>query len=98
MTLLNARTAPGMSLNPHTFCPITAPRPAEVTQLLEQSLSDYGFDVTPASDRLASFHRVENTYLSTFQTLGSLGLILGTTGLAAVTLPVIVAFLTVALR
>ena len=32
------------------------------------------------------FHRVENTYLSTFQTLGGLGLLLGTVGLAAVLL------------
>jgi ABC-type antimicrobial peptide transport system permease subunit len=58
----------------------------KVSQLLEQSLSDYGFDVSPGADRLANFHRVENTYLSTFQTLGSLGLILGTAGLAAVML------------
>ena len=38
------------------------------------------------SDRLAAFHRVENTYLSTFQTLGGLGLLLGTVGLATVLL------------
>ena len=38
------------------------------------------------ADRLAEFHRVENTYLSTFQTLGGLGLLLGTVGLAAVLL------------
>jgi putative ABC transport system permease protein len=63
--------------------PDNAPK---VSQLLEQSLSDYGFDVAPTADRLANFHRVENTYLSTFQTLGSLGLILGTAGLAAVML------------
>ncbi|HET6664918.1 MAG TPA: FtsX-like permease family protein, partial [Acidimicrobiales bacterium] len=31
-----------------------------------------------------AFHRVENTYLSTFQSLGGLGLLLGTVGLAAV--------------
>ena len=36
------------------------------------------------AERLASFHRVENTYLSTFQALGGLGLLLGTIGLAAV--------------
>ena len=30
--------------------------------------------------RLASYHRVENTYLSTFQALGGLGLLLGTSG------------------
>ena len=38
------------------------------------------------AERLAEFHRVENTYLSTFQTLGGLGLLLGTIGLAAVLL------------
>ena len=35
-------------------------------------------------ERLAAFHRVENTYLSTFQTLGGFGLLLGTVGLATV--------------
>jgi putative ABC transport system permease protein len=54
--------------------------------VLEEQLSDFGFDVTSTSERLASFHRVENTYLSTFQTLGGLGLVLGTLGLAAVLL------------
>jgi len=53
---------------------------------LEEKLTDYGFDVTPAADRLAGFDRVENTYLSTFQALGGLGLALGTLGLAAVLL------------
>ncbi len=61
-------------------------REAEVTQALEESLSGYGFDVQPAAARLANFHRVENTYLSTFRALGGLGLILGTVGLAAVLL------------
>ncbi|MGH9789742.1 MAG: ABC transporter permease, partial [Candidatus Acidiferrales bacterium] len=37
---------------------------------LEESLSPYGFDVISTADRLAAFHRVENTYLSTFQALG----------------------------
>ena len=36
------------------------------------------------SERLAAFHQVENTYLSTFQALGGLGLLLGTVGLATV--------------
>ena len=40
----------------------------------------------PTAERLAEFHKVENTYLSTFQTLGGLGLLLGTLGLAAVLL------------
>ena len=54
--------------------------------VLEEQLSEFGFDAVPASERLASFHRVENTYLSTFQTLGGLGLVLGTLGLATVLL------------
>ena len=59
---------------------------AEVAALLESRLSDFGFDATGAGERLAEFHRVENTYLSTFQTLGGLGTILGTLGLATVLL------------
>jgi putative ABC transport system permease protein len=53
---------------------------------LEAALSDYGFDVTSTADKLAAYHRVENTYLSTFQALGGLGLLLGTLGLGAVLL------------
>src|SRR5258705_10181010 len=53
---------------------------------LEDRLSDFGFDVQATSERLAGFHRVENTYLSTFQMLGGLGLVLGTLGLATVLL------------
>ena len=57
-----------------------------VAAALEDRLSDFGFDVQPTTERLASFHRVENTYLSTFQMLGGLGLVLGTLGMAAVLL------------
>src|SRR6185436_5237529 len=53
---------------------------------LESALSDYGFDAASTAERLAAFNRVENTYLSTFQALGGLGLVLGTIGLAAVLL------------
>lgn len=59
---------------------------ASVAALVESRLSDFGFDATGAGERLAEFHRVENTYLSTFQTLGGLGTILGTLGLATVLL------------
>ena len=41
---------------------------------------------SPPTERLAEYHRVENTYISTFQTLGGLGLLVGTIGLAAVLL------------
>ncbi|HWS53905.1 MAG TPA: ABC transporter permease [Pyrinomonadaceae bacterium] len=61
-------------------------RSAEVSAALEDRLSDFGFDALPTAERLASFHRVENTFLSTFQMLGGLGLALGTLGLAAVLL------------
>ncbi|HTQ55954.1 MAG TPA: ABC transporter permease [Bryobacteraceae bacterium] len=58
----------------------------QVTGALEDALSDYGFDIQSTAARLASFHRVENTYLSTFRSLGGLGLVLGTIGLAAILL------------
>lgn len=58
----------------------------EVTATLEDRLSDYGFDAVPAAVRLAAFHRVNNTYLSTFQALGGMGLLLGTFGLGVVLL------------
>ena len=56
----------------------------ETAQVLERTLGDYGFDVTSASARLASYRNVTNTYISTFQSLGGLGVILGTFGLALV--------------
>lgn len=67
---------------------IEAPEPIrnDLTAHLEESLSDSGFDVIQTATRLAQYHRVENTYLSTFQALGALGLLVGTIGLAAVLL------------
>ena len=56
----------------------------ETAQILEKTLGDYGFDLTSASARLASYRAVENTYISTFQSLGGLGVLLGTFGLALV--------------
>ena len=40
----------------------------------------------PTAERLQAYLAVENTYLSTFQALGGLGLILGSLGLAVVLL------------
>jgi hypothetical protein len=57
---------------------------APLTTFLEDRLADFGVDVTDVAARLASYHEVENTYLSTFQALGALGLLLGTVGMAAV--------------
>lgn len=54
--------------------------------MLEQSLGDFGFDAQPTRRRLSDLMAVQNTYLSTFQSLGGLGLLLGTFGLAVVQL------------
>jgi len=62
------------------------PRAAQLTHLLEERLSDFGLEVSDAAERLRAYQRVENTYLSTFQALGALGLVLGTFGLGAVLL------------
>jgi hypothetical protein len=59
---------------------------AAVGATLESALTAFGFDVSSTVQRLADYSAVQNTYLSTFQTLGGLGLILGTFGLAAVLL------------
>ncbi|HEX9759947.1 MAG TPA: ABC transporter permease [Candidatus Acidoferrales bacterium] len=63
-----------------------AGKSGDVAAALEDTLEDYGFDVMDAGEKLATFYRVENTYISTFQALGGLGLLLGTLGLAAVML------------
>ena len=52
--------------------------------VVEKELEPFGVDAVSTTERLAAFHTVENTYLSTFQALGGLGLLLGTIGLAAV--------------
>lgn len=63
-------------------CP--ADRAEAVSAALERSLGDYGFDVDTSTARLAEYFAVQNTYLTTFQGLGGLGLLLGTLGLAVV--------------
>ena len=56
----------------------------EVLETLESGLTSYGFDAVTTGEKLESFHAVQNTYLSTFRSLGGLGLLLGTLGLAVV--------------
>ena len=57
-----------------------------VTQTLEEAFGDQGMDVRSTDEILTNLMAVQNTYLSTFQSLGALGLLLGTFGLAAVQL------------
>ena len=58
----------------------------ELRRLLSTNLADFSISIESTADRLARYQEVANTYLSTFQTLGSLGLLLGTVGLAIVLL------------
>jgi len=53
---------------------------------LSRALRNHGFEITPAVRRLAAFNAVQNTYLSTFQILGGLGLLLGSAGVGVVVL------------
>jgi putative ABC transport system permease protein len=55
-----------------------------VAGTLTRALSDVGLELTPTTRRLAQFNAVQNTYLSTFQVLGGLGLALGSVGLGVV--------------
>jgi ABC-type antimicrobial peptide transport system permease subunit len=57
---------------------------SHVPQALAAAWADAGPTVTAASRRLASLQAVQNTFLSGFQALGALGLLLGTAGVAAV--------------
>ena len=62
----------------------TAEQAAALAEVVERELQPFGVDAVSTTERLAAFHQVENTYLSTFQALGGLGLLLGTVGLATV--------------
>jgi hypothetical protein len=56
----------------------------KVAAHLEDRLQNYGMEFVSTGERLASLQKVENTYLSIFQGLGGLGLLLGTAGLGVV--------------
>ena len=57
-----------------------------VSPAIATAWADAGVSVEMAIDRLRSLYAVQNTFLSGFQILGSLGLLLGTFGVAAVQL------------
>ena len=65
-----------------------AGKSAEVASALSAAvpLQDAGFEAESATGRLAMFSTVQNTYLSVFQALGGLGMLLGSVGLAVVVL------------
>ena len=57
-----------------------------VADLVRLALGDLGVEVTETRVRVARALGVENTYLTVFQALGGLGLVLGTVGLGVVLL------------
>jgi putative ABC transport system permease protein len=61
-----------------------ADKVAAVESTLADKFGDEGLDITESRSRLRDLLAVQNTYISTFQALGALGLLLGTFGLAAV--------------
>ena len=51
----------------------TSAQATALAGVFERELGDLGADAVATTERLAAFHRVENTYLSTFQALGRAG-------------------------
>ncbi len=72
----------------YRFFLIAAPpgKATAVQNALDGKLADYGLACETTGRRMAALLAVQNTYLSTFRSLGGLGLLLGTIGLAAVQL------------
>lgn len=58
----------------------------EVAKSLSGALQGRGIELVPAWQRLAEFQAVESCYLSIFEALGGLGLLLGSAGLGIVVL------------
>jgi ABC-type lipoprotein release transport system permease subunit len=72
----------------YSFFLVDAPleETTRVGNALETGLAPFGLDSVSTAQRLATYQAVENTYISTFESLGGLGLILGTVGLGIVLL------------
>jgi ABC-type antimicrobial peptide transport system permease subunit len=75
---------PGVSGYSYFLIETSSQQAQAVSERFEQNLQNYGFDVSSTRAKLADFQVVENTYLSIFQTLGGLGLLLGTLGLGII--------------
>ncbi|MCB9851291.1 MAG: FtsX-like permease family protein [Phycisphaerales bacterium] len=76
------------SISGHAFFLVeaSAEKVERVTHVLESDLEPYGVDVVTSRERLNEYFAIQNTYLSTFQMLGGLGVLLGSVGLIAVML------------
>ena len=58
----------------------------DVSSALSAAFEDVGLEVIPTPQRLAEFNAVESTYLSIYQSLGALGLLIGSVGLGVIVL------------
>ncbi len=65
---------------------VPAGRESAVRQRLSEALGQEGMEIVSTADRLADLNTVQNTYLSIFQGLGLLGLLLGSAGVGVVVL------------
>ena len=65
---------------------LSSERMKDFTSSMTRSLDNYGMALTPASQKLDTLNTIQNTYLSVFQLLGGLGLILGSAGLGIIVL------------
>ena len=74
------------SLHPFSNTGLNKERAKQVAGTLSRALGDVGLELTSAAARLDALHSVENTYLTTFQMLGGLGLLLGSLGLGVLVL------------
>lgn len=72
----------------HAFFLVDVPpgRGPEWVARLEQRLTRFGVDAMTAESRLQGYFAVQNMYISIFQALGGLGLVLGVFGLTGVVL------------
>jgi ABC-type antimicrobial peptide transport system permease subunit len=59
---------------------------SKVSKTLSRALEREGLELRLTTERLAQLNAVQNTYLTTFQILGGLGLLLGSVGLGVVVL------------
>jgi len=73
---------PNISGYQYFLIAVDGARSEKIASVLETRLGDIGMDVTNANRVLSTMLAVQNTYLRTFQSLGALGLLLGTIGLA----------------
>lgn len=65
---------------------VPADRERDVRRALQRGLGDMGLEIRRTAGVLALFAGVQNAYLSTFRTLGGLGLVLGTFAVVTVLL------------